>query len=147
MGLSVVELSRYPRPDAGWPDWVVTVRYEGAAHPQAASIGDIEHGANCQRYAYAVLGLFGRVIPPHRSSELWDDASFEHITQEDAQDLDLVLFNSTAESWGAHVAVVLGDRLLHLCAEENRPALWAWNDFAQRDRYSHIIGIVRTHSD
>jgi hypothetical protein len=86
------------------------------------------------------------VVPPHRSSELWEDADFSHHDHDQAQDLDLALFNDSNTAWGAHVAVVVGDTLLHLCAEEGRPAFWSWDEFAARPRYEHLIGLVRVPS-
>ena len=61
--------------------------------------GPIEAGANCQRYAYAVLGLFDRHVPGHRSSELWDDQAFIHPPINNLHDLDLVLFNANNSAW------------------------------------------------
>jgi hypothetical protein len=142
MPLSITELGSRVPPE-GWPNWVVTVPYVGSAHPQSENNAPISVGANCQRFAYAVLGLFGRNLPPHRSSELWEDSTFDHVTRSHIRDLDLVLFNSTADAWGAHVAVALGGRLLHLCAEAGRPALWQWTDFAARKRYATLVGAVR----
>ena len=104
MPLSIAELGN-PAPAEGWPDWVITVPHVGNAHPQSENNAPISLGANCQRFAYAVLGLFGKSVPPHRSSELWADPAFDHVTRSDAYDLDLVLFNPAAGSWGAHVAV------------------------------------------
>lgn len=130
-------------PRGGWPAWVFTAPYASSAHPQAAQVISIAEGANCQRYAYAVLGLFGRAVPPHRSSELWADRRLEHVDLSEVRDLDLVLFNRTANSWGAHVVVALASGFLHLSAEVGRPALWEWSDFADRDRYHAIIGAIR----
>ncbi|NNC12851.1 hydrolase [Planctomonas sp. JC2975] len=137
------DLDRRLRPVGGWPAWATVAPYRYEAHPQASELGGLESGANCQRYAYAVLALFGLHVPPHRSSELWEDQSLEHPDRVDAEDLDLVLFNNSDAAWGAHVAIVMGDDLLHLCAEEGRPATWSWTDFARRPRYRHVVGLVR----
>jgi hypothetical protein len=100
--------------------------------------------ANCQRYAYSVLALFGIRVPDHRSSELWSDPAFDRPAVAVAADLDLALFNRDASSArGSHVAVFLGGRLLHLSAEIGRPAVWGWREFAVRERYRTIIGLVR----
>ena len=127
----------------GWPNWVTEAPYVASAHPQAADLPPICEGANCQRYAYGILSLFGLQVSPHRSSELWSDVSLEHMQVADAHDLDLVLFNETDHAWGAHVAVVLGSRLLHLCAEEGVPAAWTWDAFASRERYARVVGVLR----
>ncbi|GAB3615091.1 hydrolase [Humibacter ginsengisoli] len=137
------DLDQWLRPTGGWPSWATAAPYRYEAHPQASALAPIDAGANCQRYAYAVLELFDRRIPPHCSSQLWEDEILSHPERNDAQDLDLVLFNDSPSAWGAHVAIVAGDRLLHLCAEEGRPAFWFWNDFATRPRYKHMVGLVR----
>jgi len=112
-------------------------------HPQAREASTPDAGANCQLYAYAVIALFDRHVPPHRSSELWEEPGLEHVSVNDMANLDLVLFNGTMNPWGAHVAVVIGDRLLHLSQEIGSPAIWEWKDFAERERYREIVGIVR----
>jgi len=139
----VISTAGWPQPARGWPAWVFTAPYVGVAHPQEPSLGPIESGANCQRYAYGVVSLFNRQVPDHRSSELWDDPSLAHPSLDHLQDLDLVLFNADDSAWGAHVAVLIGRQLLHLCAEVGHPAVWSWSDFARRPRYSTIIGAVR----
>jgi len=126
---------------------VAVAPYRFEAHPQASDSIPLASGANCQRYAYAVLALFDRRVPPHRSSELWEDSTLKHPDRTDAHDLDLVLFNDSDNAWGAHVAIVVGDGLLHLCAEEGRPAIWSWADFARRPRYEHVVGLVRASGD
>lgn len=141
--MRVEELDRVLRPRDGWPVWVTDAQYRATSHPSAVALPPIEQGANCQRYAYAVLSLLERRVPPHRSSELWDDPTLVHVVRDDAADLDLALFNDSDDAFGAHVAVVFGEGLLHLCAEVGAPALWSWSDFAARPRYAHLVGIVR----
>lgn len=143
MELTAVELGRRARPAGGWPRWAIETLCVAAEHPQAQTAPSSEYGANCQSYAYGVLGLFGRHVPRHRSSELWEDEHFAHLHPGEAQNLDLVLFSATGEAWGAHVAVVLGEGLLHLCAEVGVPAIWRWQDFAERGRYGQVAGVVR----
>jgi hypothetical protein len=142
--LTEQDLGEVLRPSGGWPTWVTHAAYRSDAHPQAAALSALEFGANCQRYAYEFLALFDRRVPPHRSSELWGDANLTHCDRYEARDLDLALFNESNDAWGAHVAIVVGDRLLHLCAEEGRPAIWSWGEFATRARYSHLIGVIRS---
>ena len=143
MALTIAELDRYPRPRDGWPRWTLTCPYRANAIPGARRPDQLEFGANCQLYAYAILALFARSVAPHRSSELWDDPALTRVALEDAEDLDLALFSPTGDAWGAHVAVVLGNRLLHLSAEVGRPALWHWRDFAVRPRYRVLVGLIR----
>ncbi len=66
---------------------------------------------------------------------------------------DLIIFRISTWSCstpttrrGAHVAVLIGGQLLHLCAEVGHPAVWSWNDFARRPRYAAIIGAVRSQA-
>lgn len=59
----------WPTPAGGWPEWVSTVPHVGNRHPKPTAIAPIEEGANCQRYAYALLDLFGIKVPPHRILE------------------------------------------------------------------------------
>ncbi|MFI6765095.1 cell wall hydrolase [Streptomyces sp. NPDC050355] len=146
------------------------VTYSGARHPGAgtpecpssasdgptaaigpAAPGDftaLSGGANCQRYAYAVLGHFGLPMPPLRSAELWADRRATRRTDR-PRPLDLVLFDGgpvagRPEGYGAHVGVHLGpDQVLHLCREVGRPAVWRYADFAARARYARLLGFKR----
>ncbi|MFG2827718.1 cell wall hydrolase [Streptomyces sp. NPDC048434] len=152
------------------PEALRKVTYSGARHPGAQTpecpsygpdgaddapggtapdaFADLAGGANCQRYAYAVLRHFGLLIPPLRSAELWAD---ERATRRAGrpQPLDLVLFDSGPAAgrppgYGAHVGVHLGpDQVLHLCREVGRPAVWRYADFAARPRYGRFLGAKR----
>jgi hypothetical protein len=100
-------------------------------------------GANCQLFAYEVLRHFGLTPPPLRSSDLWADTRAT-IRVPRARPLDLLLFNATDDAYGAHVGVWADeDRVLHLCAEAGRPAVWSLRDFAARQRYQVLIGVKR----
>jgi hypothetical protein len=60
----------------GIPSSWWSAQYDGDRYPGSEAVSllpGVEHGANCQLFAYAVLGLFGRVAPPLRSSDLWAD--------------------------------------------------------------------------
>ncbi|ARF58692.1 cell wall hydrolase [Streptomyces gilvosporeus] len=147
-----------PQALAGLPEALRNVSYSAARHPGAgtpectSSAGDaagaLAGGANCQRYAYAVLGHFGLVVPPLRSAELWAD---ERATVRAGQPrpLDLVLFDGgpvagRPTGYGAHVGVHLAPgQVLHLCREVGRPAVWAYADFAARPRYARFLGAKR----
>ena len=143
MALTIAELDRFPRPRDGWPPWALTCTFRASAIPGTGRSDQLEYGANCQLCAYAVLALFDRCVAPHRSSELWEDPALSRVALDDAEDLDLALFSATGDAWGAHVAVVLGDRLLHLSAEVGWPALWRWEDFEERPRYRILVGLIR----
>lgn len=104
---------------------------------------NLEEGANCQLFAYEVLRHFGLAAPALRSSELWADTQTTARVLV-AQPLDLVLFNATEDAYGAHVGVWVNEgRVLHLCAEIGRPAVWETTEFAARERYRVLIGNKR----
>ncbi|MEU7410025.1 MULTISPECIES: hydrolase [Streptomyces] len=108
-----------------------------------ADLPGLERGANCQLFAYEVLRHFGLAVPALRSSELWADTQSTARVPV-AQPLDLMLFNATDDAYGAHVGVMVGEgRVLHLCAEAGRPAVWGMTEFATRRRYRVLIGIKR----
>ncbi|MGY5127103.1 cell wall hydrolase [Streptomyces nigrescens] len=152
------------------PEALRNVTYSGARHPGATTpecpsytgggaagaprptapgpFADLAGGANCQRYAYAVLRHFGLLIPPLRSAELWaDEAATRRVDR--PQPLDLVLFDGgpadgRPPGYGAHVGVHLGsDQVLHLCREVGRPVVWRYADFAARPRYGRFLGVKR----
>ncbi len=139
--------TEWPTPVAGWPTWLWAVPYDGGAHPGSLRMPPMKDGANCQRFAYAVLEQFGRTLPPFRSSELWDDATITEAVADAPAPLDLVLVNESPAAWGAHVAILMArDQLLHLSVEVGRPAVWSWADFAARPRYRCIVGAKRVKS-
>ncbi|AJC54471.1 hypothetical protein [Streptomyces sp. 769] len=130
---------------------------ECPSHPAGPAAGtaappDLAGGANCQRYAYAVLAHFGLRVPPLRSAELWADRAATRRAAPPGP-LDLVLFDAGPlaggpEGYGAHVGVHLGpDRVLHLCREVGRPAVWGYADFAARARYVRFLGAKRVVPD
>lgn len=138
-------LTSWPTPANGWPTWLATVPYLGSAHPRAASSStSIEDGANCQRYAYAVLAEFGLHVPPVRSSDLLEHPGLVRVDAAELVPLDLVLLNGTVTAYGAHVGIHLAaDQVLHLCAEIGRPAVWSYADFARRHRYRRLVSGIR----
>ena len=119
-----------------------TVPYEGSRIPDGDN--DLAAGANCQRFAYAVLAQFGIVLPPWRSSELWADTELtQRVT--DFEPLDLLLFGPAGEPFGAHVAVYAGEgRALHLCKSVGHPVVWLVEQFATRPEYRVLIGGKRS---
>lgn len=131
------------------PDSFWEVRYVGARYPGSPAVlasPGLADGANCQLFAYEVLRHFGYDPPDLRSSELWDDSeSTQRVTL--PRPLDLVLVNSSNDPWGAHVGVWADDgRVLHLCAETARPALWHLAQFAARPSYRELVGYKRVTS-
>ncbi len=128
------------------PDSFWEVRYVGARYPGSPAVlarPGLADGANCQLFAYEVLRHFGYDPPDLRSSELWDDTqSTQRVVAPRA--LDLVLVNSSKDSWGAHIGVWADeDRVLHLCAETGQPALWGLGQFAVRPSYRELVGYKR----
>lgn len=122
----------------GLPTRFHSVRYESSRIPDGRH--DLSGGANCQLYAYAVLANFGIQLPPWRSSELWTDAELTRgVTSFEPR--DLLLFNRSAEPFGAHIAVYAGSgQALHLAKSVGQPAVWALEQFAVREEYSVLIG-------
>ncbi|WP_438828039.1 hydrolase [Streptomyces tropicalis] len=122
------------------------VPYAGSRFPGSAAVAarpDPAAGANCQLYAYAVLHHFGLLAPPLRSGELWADTR-STVRVDRARLLDLMLFNNGPDPYGAHVGVRTDDgRVLHLCAEVGRPAVWSLADLAVRERYRTLVGVKR----
>ncbi|MFJ3308753.1 hydrolase [Streptomyces sp. NPDC086549] len=123
-----------------------TVPYVGSRFPGSPAVTrrpGLSLGANCQLFAYEVLRHFGFAPPALRSSELWADTSATvHVSA--AQPLDLLLFNSTDDAYGAHVGLWVNEgRVLHLCAEAGRPAVWEQAEFAARQRYQVLLGVKR----
>ena len=115
-----------------------SVPYNGVKTPDQEN--DLAGGANCQRFAYAVLGRFGATIPPFRSSELWDDGVYSRrVTQ--FKPLDLLLFGAEDDARGAHVALYTGaGNALHLSRMVGFPAVWSLTQFAAVPRYQVLIG-------
>jgi hypothetical protein len=100
-------------------------------------------GANCQRFAYGVLALFGLACPPLRSSDLWDDQASTTIVP-DPEPLALALYNKTTDPFGAHGAVWMAPgEILHLCHAAGVPVIWSPAMFAARPRYATLIGFKR----
>ena len=128
------------------PDSFWEVRYVGARYPGSPAVlarPGLADGANCQLFAYEVLRHFGYDPPDLRSSELWDDTqSTQRVVA--PRPLDLVLVNSSKDPWGAHIGVWADEgRVLHLCAETGRPALWGLAQFAARPSYRELVGYKR----
>lgn len=133
----------WPAPSDGWPDTIAAVPYDYSAGPSASSPASWLDGANCQRFAYGVLSLFGIVCPALPSSDLWEESAATRETLA-PEALDLILLNGTDDPYGAHVGVWMSDtEIFHLCREVGRPATWSLEDFARRPRYAHVIGFKR----
>lgn len=127
------------------PAHLLTVRYNAGVHPGVAHPADLSTGANCQVFAYELLAHFGIAFPPLRSSELWADTEHSRVVTE-FQPLDLLLFGKTADAFGAHVAVHVGEgRAIHLSRAVGLPVEWAVEDFATYENYRVLIGAKRPY--
>jgi hypothetical protein len=127
----------------GIPARFRNVSYNGSSHPGSPKLRGFRHGANCQHFAYEFLRHFGFFVPNLRSSELWADRKFSKRVRR-LRRFDLVLFNRRRASWGARVGVYLGDgTVLHLCKSVGRPAVWTFDDFAERREYRTMLGAKR----
>jgi hypothetical protein len=116
--------------------------YDDARHPGAAEF-DFDRGANCQLWAYALLKHFGIEVPPFRSSELWDDNEFG-VAVHEMEPLDLVLFNDTDHSWGAHVGVYLGAGVVaHLSRHIGLPEVRTIEEMLRTPKYRVLVGTKR----
>jgi len=118
-----------------------TVRYNGKAIPDRCN--DLGEGANCQRFAYAILAGHGIKLPPFRSSDLWEDTQFTFVPQS-LEPLDLILFNASNRAYGAHIAVYVGEETaVHLSKEKGYPEAWPLTRFGELARYRFCIGAKR----
>jgi len=124
------------------PARFLKVRYNGAAHPHASLTG-LEAGANCQRFAFALLEHFGYAIAPMRSRELWADRRFTRRVHR-MRPCDILMFNREEKAWGAHLAMYVGNgRAIHLSKALGLPAIWDLAEFARCPRYKILLGIKR----
>ena len=128
------------------PKSFLNVRYNGAKFPGAAGDPGLGEGANCQRFAYALLRHFGREVPNLRSSELWEDTKSTTLAKR-LRPLDLMLFSADGKSWGAHVGVYLGaGRVIHLAKKIGKPAIWTTTQFAADPAYKKLVGAKRVNA-
>jgi hypothetical protein len=124
------------------PPEFLCVRYDSDRRPRTAEF-NLSKGANCQLWAYALLNHFGIEVPPFRSSDLWEDTEFSDAVHR-LQPLDLLLFNQTESSWGAHVAVYLGDdAVAHLSRKIGLPAVCTLEEMLRTPTYQVLVGAKR----
>jgi len=125
------------------PEEFYNVEYASARVPGVENQSDLSLGANCQVFAYALLEENGLHVPNDRSSELWSDTSYsEAVTEFEA--LDLMLYNSTSDAYGAHVAVYIGEgRIIHLSLQNGRPEITTHICMLSIEKYKCFIGAKR----
>jgi len=124
--------------------WACT--YNGKHHPQAVGVQGLKGGANCQQFANEVLRFYGLRPLDLRSSELWEDN--QHYTTimdiNALQPLDVLLWNDTAQAYGAHVGLYVGaGQALHLSKANNTPKLEALSLLSIQPEYQIWIGAKR----
>ncbi|MGO6853877.1 hypothetical protein ACCS68_26180 [Rhizobium beringeri] len=137
MEAGTLDLSRSP---VEIPPQFWGVRYKGEHFPGARDVRGVEGGANCQQYAYSMLKHFGFQLPDFRSSDLWDDTVDTAVSQE-MKLFDLVLLNGEPRSFGAHVGLSLGQRLvLHLSKRIGFPAIETLEQMQDRHEHRFLIG-------
>ena len=127
---------------AALPGWYWDVPYVASRFPGGVPRGKLHLGGNCQLWAYEVLTHFGLGVPDLRSDELWYDTT-STIAVEVPQALDLVLYGTSNDPYGAHVGLWTGHATAHLCKEVGHPVVWRQAEFDTRHRYSVRIGFKR----
>jgi hypothetical protein len=96
--------------------------------------------ANCQVYAYEILRYNGLLVPDLRSSELWTCPNCSRIISCDYELLDILFFNETNDSWGAHLGVYIWDnKILHNSKDIGNPEIIDIWDFTKIKKYSCLL--------
>ncbi len=117
--------------------------YDGSRYPGSGVCAGLEKGANCQYFAYELLGHFGLAIPDLRSSNLWEDEEYT-LKVESFEPLDILFFNKDSESYGAHLGVYIGsDKVIHLSKQVGYPTVWDLKDFQNNPNYKVLLGAKR----
>jgi len=130
-------------PPLDWPSSIANVPFILSAGARTDSPSSWLEGSNCQRFAFGVLSLFDLNCPPLRSSNLWEENEFTTVVRE-PEPLDLACFNFSDETYGAHLGIYMApNEVLHLAQEIGKPAVWTFEDFAMRSRYSTVSGFKK----
>lgn len=125
------------------PTNFLIVKYNGKAYPGSKHADGFKNGANCQHFIYEIYRYNKLVIPNFRSSEIWDD-TVHTVRVNKLQPLDILLFNNTEKSWGAHFGLYLGDnKILHLSKAIGYPVIWDFKKFAKLKKYKIYLGAKR----
>lgn len=131
------------------PSTLMTLSYNGKIFPKEEPLLENNYtlevlrqtGANCQIFAYLLLRHYDFIVPNYRSSELWADTEFSKEIQENYEPLDILFFNKTSESYGAHLAVYIGNnKAIHLSKTNNMPVIWDIETFFEDARYTVLLG-------
>jgi len=128
------------------PRYFFEISYNEACYPGSTDTNGLTNGANCQWFAYELLRYFGLEIPNFRSSELWEDV-YHTYKVENFEPLDLLLWNSSKDPWGAHVGVYIEEQqAIHLSRKVGRPVIWPLSRFIEQKNYRFFIGAKRVRS-
>ena len=123
------------------PNWLMQVKYNGQIIPNGISHDIAKVGANCQVFAFHLLRSHQLIVPEYRSSELWADSEFSEVITDHFQPLDLLFFHKKEESYGAHIAVYIGNnQAIHLAKKIGKPVIWDIKTFFEYPRYQFLLG-------
>lgn len=123
------------------------IKYNGQIIPNNTNHNMTVTGANCQVFAYHLLRLHQFIVPEYRSSELWADTEFSEVITENFEPLDVLFFHKKNESYGAHVAVYLGDnQVVHLAKQVGKPVIWKMETFFEYPKYKFLLGAKRFYN-
>ena len=125
------------------PDNFLTTQYVGARIPGIENQADLSLGANCQVFAYELLRVNGVSIPNFRSSDLWEDKLFT-LKVTEFQALDIMLYNTDNNAFGAHVGVYIGEgKIIHLSYQNQKPEIIEHRLMGDNEKYRVFIGAKR----
>lgn len=120
------------------------IPYKASHYPGNPIATDFRSGANCQLFAYELLAYYGKKLPPFRSSDLWEDKVYTEGVEGELEPLDLLLWNDTQDSYGAHVGVYVGaEQAIHLSKQVGFPEIRALTYFTSLLSYRFFIGAKR----
>jgi cell wall-associated NlpC family hydrolase len=126
------------------PEIFHSVKYNYDRYPGVEDQSNFSHGANCQVFSYELLAVNGVQAPNLRSSNIWEDSKYTLKVEGDLKPLDLLLFNSTSDPYGAHMAVSLGgEDLIHLAKHNEVAEISTINELCKLDKYKVFLGAMR----
>jgi len=127
------------------PQRFYDVSYNSSRIPGVKYQSNLSLGANCQVFAYELLKHFGKVIPPFRSSELWDD-QIHTKKVERYEPLDIMLYHNEPKAFGAHVGIYIGEgKVFHLSSKVGTPEITTHDKLLLQECYSYFIGAKRIY--
>ncbi len=125
------------------PNKFKEVEYNELRIPGVKNQSDLSLGANCQVFAYELLAYFNIYPPQFRSSELWNDKTYTKLVN-NMKKLDILLYNKTLDSYGAHVGVYIGnEKVIHLSQSIGKPEIIDHKELLLRTKYKFFLGAKR----